>query len=429
MEVKALGLRGMNNLERTSAALMDDLRIVTPRVVLNADALDGAVLRKRGGHVKAVDLNRPHSLWAGSVMLCAAEGLAWPQALYRVEGERAFELCEVPGPRSRLAYVELNDKVYLGNPHFRAVYNLDTGSVEPWGLPLPPPPQVVITDGELSPGVYSLRYTFVSGDLLGGAGPMVQVRLAGSPQGIRLVNRPANALCWITQQDGGDFFLARLEDEKVAGPYPGMQKLPSLRVVPPPPFRHLAYAFGRMWLASGRRLYYSEPLQYDWFRENGYLPFLEELVMVAPVTGGLFVNSRTSTWYLEGRAPGKMAPQRRGGGAVPGTLTYAQVEGGGYEISRKMSQLPSPVWLGPKGMVVGTHHGHLVHLTEARLKMAVRQVGASLARTCRGLPQVLTTVSGLATAEDPELREIFSRGKLFPPAPLQAEAFGGVVVG
>ena len=428
-EVKGLGIRGMNNLERTSATLLDEARIITPRVVLNADALDGAVLRKRGGYRQAVGLKGVHSLWAGSVMLCVAEGQTWPQSLYRVEGGRATELSEVPGPPSRLSYVEIDGKVYLGNPHFQAVYDLDTGGVQPWGLPLPPPPQVEITAGELSPGVYSLRYTYVSDKLLGGAGPQMQVSLEGSPQGIRLVNRPANALCWMTQQDGGDFFLAQVDGDKVAGPYPSLQRLPTLQVIPPPPFRHMAHAFGRLWLAAGRRLYFSDPHEYDWFRENGYLPFLEELVMVAPVMGGLFVGSRTSTWFLEGRTPGKMKLERLGDGVVPGTLAYAQVEGGGYEISRRMSQLPSPVWLGRQGVVVGTHHGHLVHLTEARLKMTVRREGAALARTCQGLPQVLFTGFGLAASEDQELREIFQRGKLFPPAPQALEATGGLVVG
>lgn len=428
-DVKALGIRGMNNLDRTPAALMDDLRVITPRIVLNADALDGAVLRKREGYAKAVGLDRPHSLWAGSVMLCAADGRSWPQSLYRLDGNRVIELCEVPGPRSRLHYAEVNGQIYLGNLHFRAVYDLTLGKVRPWGLPLPPPPQVDVTAGNLSPGVYSLRYTYLDNGRLSGAGPMVQVRLAGSPQGIRLVNRPANTLCWMTLPDGGDFFLARTEDEKIIGPYPGMQKLPTLRVIPPPPFTHLAQAFGRLWLAGGQRLYFSEPMFYDWFREDGYLPFPEELVMVAPVESGLFVGSRQSTWFLEGRSPEKMALFHKGDGTVPGTLAYAQIEGGGYEISRKMSQLPSPVWLGPRGMVVGTHHGHLVHLTEGRLKMTGRQQGASLARTCRGLPQMLVSTGGPTLSEDLELKEIFSRGRLYPPAPAMIAASGGIAVG
>lgn len=427
-EVKAFGVRGMNNLDRTPAMLMDDLRIITPRVVLNADAMDGAVLQRRGGYTKTIELSRPHSLWAGTVMLCAADGQTWPQSLYRLEGKQAYELCEIPGPRVRISYVEIGEKIYLGNVHFQAAYDLNRDEVVPWGLPLPPPPQVEITDGDLSPGVYFLRYTYVDGNLLGGAGPMVQVRIDGAPQGIRLVNRPANALCWVTQQDGGDFFLARVVEETIAGPYPSMQKLPSLRVIPPPPVKHMAYAFGRLWIASGKKLYYSDPQTYDWFRDTGYLPFPEELVSVAPVTTGLFVSSRTSTWYLDGNMPGKMSLSRRGPGAIPGTLTYAQIEGGGYEISRKMSQLPSPVWLGPKGMVVGTHHGHLVHLTEARLRMTVRQAGASLSRSCRGLPQVVTTTWGPSATEDQELRQAFAWGKLFPPKPLEAEGIGGVMV-
>lgn len=428
-EVKAFGLRGMNNLDRTPSMLVDDLRVITPRIVLNADAMDGAVLIKREGFAKVVSLSRPFSLWAGTVMLCVADGLNYPQSLYRIMGEVAEELCEVPGPRVPLTYVEIYDKVYIGNPYFRAAYDLLHHRIVPWGLPLPPAPQVTISDGDLSPGVYFLRYTYATDNLLGGAGPMTKIRIDGTSQGIRLVDRPPNSLCWMTQQDGGDFYLAHVVDDEIIGPYPAMQKLPSWRVIPVPPIRHMAYAFGRIWIASGPRLYYSDPQTYDWFRDTNYLVFPEELVMVAPVTTGLFVSSKKSTWYMEGVTPAKLAMQRRGNGAIPGTLTYAQIEGGGYEISRKMSQLPSPVWIGPKGVVVGTHHGHLVHMTEARLMMAVRRMGTALARSCRGLPQLVMTLWGPSVKAIPELQNAFTWGQLFPPQPVSHEGRGGVRVG
>lgn len=426
--IRAIGIRGMSNLDRTPASLVDESGVLTPRVVVNADALDGLILTKRRGYTKVVDLRFCHSLWARSVMLCVAEGSDTYQSLYRLEGETAVELCEVSGPRVRMIYEEVGSEVFMGNPYWRAVYDLQSNTVKPWGLPLPPAPQVALADGDLPSGVYNLCYTYVDGNQLSGAGPSVQVRLDGNGQGIALLHRPQNTLCWISLPDGGDFFLARVENEKIVHPYPWMQKLPTLGVIPPPPCSHFAYAFGRIWVASGKNLYYSDPHNFHWFRRHQYLPFLEDLVMVVPVLSGIFVNSRTSTWFLDGTTPTKMKYQRCGDGAVPGTLVYAQLEGGGYEISRKLSQLPSPVWAGQRGMVVGTNNGHVVHMTEARLKMPMRASGASLARTHNGWMQVLLTTRGLAKEEDDELTEIFQNGRLFPPAPLQHRGVGGIIV-
>jgi hypothetical protein len=162
--------------------------------------------------------------------------------------------------------------------------------------------------------------------------------------------------------------------------------------------RHFAYAFGRIWGCQGRNLIYSDPFQYEWFRVQNFKPFQEELVMVAPVNNGLFVNSEFNTWFLDGSDPAKMVLARMGDGALPGTLVYAKlpgaVVGGGYEMSRRLSQLPSPVWIGQHGVVIGTQTGHLVHLTESRLRMPVRSQGAGFFRVKQGVPQIIMSMYG-----------------------------------
>jgi uncharacterized protein YbaR (Trm112 family) len=121
---------------------------------------------------------------------------------------------------------------------------------------------------------------------------------------------------------------------------------------------------------------------------------------------------------------------RVGDGAILGTLMLAQVEGGGYEISRKMSQLPSPVWMSRKGLVVGTHNGHLVHLTEPRLRMLTRARGAGLYRIRDGIPQILVSMGGEVLEANSDLQNLFKTGVLFfTPETLALVAEGGVTVG
>ena len=62
-------------------------------------------------------------------MLCVADGITWPQALYHGEGVTATELCEVVGPRAPVSYVEINNVIYASNPYWKVAYAPLTGTV------------------------------------------------------------------------------------------------------------------------------------------------------------------------------------------------------------------------------------------------------------------------------------------------------------
>jgi hypothetical protein len=430
-EIVAYGFRGMNNQPQPPGPLTDkEERRITPEIVVNADVTDAGAVLKRQGYRRRAALSNPHSLWAGSVMLCVADGVQHPVSLWRIDGESAQELCAVEGPRARVSYAEIDNLIYLGNPYWQRIYDLGMGQVRNWGENLPPSLSVSITDGHLPPGVYLLTYTQVVNGQLSGNGPLLELRIEGMARGIQLNNLPANGQAWITHPNGGKLFLARLDGNRITRQAPEIQPLPTMGVQPPPGFTHFQYAFGRIWGAHGKKLCFSEPNFYGCFRAKNFLPFLEDLVMVAPVEDGLFVSSRTRTWFLQGQAPQDMVSRGAGNGAMPGTLTYAQVEGGGYEISRKLSQLPSPIWMSSKGFVVGTNNGHLVHLTEARLKIVGRTQGASLTFSRDGIHRVISSIWGPPTTkEDATLSFIFNNNRLYVPKPIRVEGSGGVIIG
>ena len=203
-------------------------------------------------------------------------------------------------------------------------------------------------------------------------------------------------------------------------------------VGPPPGFSHFVYNLGRIWGARGNKVYYSDPNQYEWFRPGNYFPFLEDIVLLAPVTTGLYVSSLKQTWFLAGEEPDKMVSRRMGNGAIPGTLTMVMVPAhiaGGAATSNlfgKMSKEPTPVWMSPTGFVVGTHgYGNLTYLTQDRLKSPARTKGASLYRIINGIPQVMTSLYGLETGPD-DLAAMFTRNRLYIPAPLDIIGSGGI---
>jgi hypothetical protein len=416
--ITAFGFNGMNNLVRPPGYLVDDKRRITPRFVLNADVLDGGAVQRRSGYTHINRLANCHSLWAGSVMLCVADNS--PAALWRIEGTQATPLAEVSGPSAPLNYEEINNQVFISNPYWAAIYDLQADEIFTWGLPLPGLPETTLIDGDLPPGRYSIAYTRVNGDRIGGNGPIRQVAWEGVTQGIQLHNLGADEVAWITQPNGGKLFLAGVDGmDRITG-LPSVRPLESQGIIPPPGFSHFRQAHGRIWGANGHHLYYSEPGRYEWFRRGKYLPFLEDLVMVAPYAGGMYVHSRTSTWCLDGTDPAKMTSKRVGDGAVPGTLTYAPVPAGlaggavTSQVFANLSKMPTPVWLSPSGFVVGTHGGNLTNLTSSNVNISVRPQGAALTREVHGLPQIIVSMSGAPVAEDPEITEIRrNSGRLF----------------
>lgn len=426
-EIVALGMTGMNNLRETPGYFLDDTKRITPQTVLNADVYDDGVVVKRKGYRRAISLTEPHSLWCGSAMFCVSEG-----TLYLIEGETTIPICSVSGPKfARMEYVELNQRIYMANGYWRGIYELGLGSVREWGLSLPSYPEFEMTSGNLPPGRYKVCYTRTNTTTrsIGGNGPIAEAEWEGGTATLKLKNKPADCLTWITQPNGLEFFLAPVAPDGTIN-HPHFNKpLPTFGVEPPPNLRGLSFAHGRMWGADGKVLRYSEEFRAEHFMPDNRFPFSEEIVMTVPIQEGMFVNSLASTWLLHGKDPAKMEVEKVGDGAIPGTLTFTQVEGAGYEISKKLSQLPSPVWATRKGFVVGTATGHVVHLTESRLKINPMTKGAALSRVVEGRPQTLITLHGSPVGkQDEAISDDFTRGRIFVPAPVEITLYGGVII-
>ena len=421
--VTIYGLKGMNNLSAPPAPLVDRRGQATPHFCVNCDVMDSGVAKKATGYSLAQSLSGLHSLAGEEMGLSVFMGVR-DGVLYRLEpASKSWTALVSVGPKSQMTYAEVNQKVYCASAYWRGVYNLITGAMESWGLPVPEvAPEISLVPGNLPPGRYSICYTRFSGDLLSGNGPIRIIEFQDQTQGLQLNNLAADFLVYLTQVNGGPLFLAEVNSSnQITAAVPDFNPLKSLNTVPPPNFSHFAFANGRFWGVSGRNLYHSEPNEYGdfgWFTRK-VDTFLEELVMVASFNAGLYVSSRTSTWALKGTEPEKMVVERVGGGATPGTLTLAQIPaklaGGAVPTQDfgELSMMPTPVWRSPQGWVVGTHGGHLTLITDRRLKVSGRQQGASLFRTQEGVPQIITSLWGVAQGLDDETKLIFADGKLF----------------
>ncbi len=396
------GFYGMSNVKQTGL-LFDEYRRTMPYVVFNADVWPDGRVTARQGYRKVLSLTNCHSMWHdGQIWLCVADNADGYQALFQIvgQGERTREITTVEGPPNvPMYYARVENTVYLSNGYWRKCLSWPEMTVSDWGVSLPAQPKVSIVDGNLPAGFYRVCYTRHDGQRHGGAGPLSVLGWDGDNGGLQLHNLPEDVAVWVTLTNGEQLFLAEPDDDGVIADLDQitMTPLATLGIGEVPYLLNLAYAHGRIWGTEGPRLWFSEPFAPQWFRH--YEIFEEDLVMVAPILSGVFVSSRHHTWLIDGLVPAEWKIQRVGDGAIPGTLVYGQFEGGGYELSRAMSQLPMPCWLGRQGVVVGTNAGHLVHVTENRVRMNERERGAAMARQINGVSQVVITSMGQIVAE------------------------------
>lgn len=130
-----------------------------------------------------------------------------------------------------------------------------------------------------------------------------------------------------------------------------------------PPIGSIIRVFsGRVYIADGNTLWYSEPFAPNLFRRAAnYIPFPSRIVMVAPVLGGIFVSTDRKIYFLGGK-DAKQFTQIT-------VAHYPAIEGTDVEVdgialnAGKISPLPVQMFTTVNGICVGTTDGKLENLT------------------------------------------------------------------
>lgn len=405
-DINITGFSGMNNL---IPSFWGGKGVASPRVLLNADADESGQLVKRDGVTAYLALAGANSLWACELaMLCAAN-----KKLYSIGTGAAVQLATITGPSSEpLSYALAEDKIYISNSYWRGVFDASTGTVSDWGVTLPPGPMVLTAAGNLPAGTYHLTFTAVSGSQLSGNGPISSITLS-TTGGIQILNRPAWALVWATDQNGTVFQLVGAVDTIVD--IPTVEPLPSFMCSPPPNMSVLLYAFGRIWGSVGNVLYYSEPYQFGWFKvTSNFFKFNSDITIIAAVSTGLFIGKEDSTVFLQGTEPDQMVQSSAGAGSIKGTLVYCNnlPELGDVLGTPEKGYSSVPVWRTTEGIVAGNTSGRLFNLTKTKLKMGIPEKGASLYRSKNGVFQFLTSAILSSGATDADALSAFLTGAL-----------------
>jgi hypothetical protein len=297
----------------------------------------------------------------------------------------------------RMTFLGLNQKVYFMNGADAGVI---VGShVQRLGVEVPAPVHVVAIGDD---GDYGVTMTYVRNDgTESGARGYVFVRSAEIPS--MLLTLPVSTdpdvvskRLYITTMDGEVPYLAAEVDNATLS-YQHSELGPlaivcSTQFLSPMPSGDVLAAYnGRLYIARGNLLVYSEPYNYETcdMRMN-YIQFPDRVTIIAPVKDGIYVGTETETLFLRGADPAEFAAETVAPvGSIFGTLVYADP---GF-VTKDGLKGQAPMWMTTRGVCAATESGVFTELTSGRYVLPDATSGAGLYRYQRGVPQYISVLS------------------------------------
>lgn len=373
-----------------------------PDVLLNLDSFSTSV-EKRQGRTLLASLSNSHSIQEiDGYFLVGAEGVMFGRALWLVDLEGSkTELAELPD-FNRLYYVPIGDKVYISSKTKSFIFNTITRQTEPWGIAIPEVgPNVTVVGGGLPPGKYSLTFTRQSSTgELSGSGPVTEAELTITG-GFSIDNVASDFLVWITEPNGTKFLLAGSSSE-IQKPV-GIEILQTLDVTPPDGLENLDFFRGRIWGSKKDKILYSDSYAFNWFRPYNSFTFKEPILMIAHDPSGVYIGTKSDTWFQSGDNIRQMSLTRIGAGVIKGALVYAPVGDDDLRV---------PVWASSEAIFAGIS-GKAVSLTDERVDIQLGEEGAAFFRKIQGKLQIgVNAPSSGAGISDKVTVNVFREGRL-----------------
>jgi len=353
----------------------------------------GRVARRDG--LTEVVVGAAHSLWShGNITLYAQGG-----SLKRLWDDNSSTTLRTDLSGDPVSYWMVADLVYYSDGTITGVYDQASDEYD-WGVDEAPILSHTIIAGSLPPGRYGCVATFR--DWRGREGGAVSFDIVEltATGGIAFTTPDMQGnqsmIVYVTPADGDVYYqLAEITSGGQAKYVDQDHLILPLNVAhktQPPAGNIVSHYRGHMLVAAGPWIFYSEPYAYHLFGHNNFLPFADKVIIVAPVTDGIFVATSKEILFLGGEGPGKFVVTKKASyGAIEGTLLYTEAGNiGGFD---RVPEQPVAMWSTPNGIVVAGDGGLFVNLTESRYQfdeVAVR--GASVVSQMGGSNQFITTI-------------------------------------
>lgn len=352
------------------------------RDAVNVDLSDAGTFQRRPGTKKTLSGTNVRNLYQVKGGALFADG----DKLKLFNGSTATEVATLTTPYANVAYADTPLGTAWSDGYRLNVYNGTSRRLAP-AQPNPVPSVVASAGGALVAGVYGLFFTTIRSDGQQSA-PTVPQYVTAPANGVIQVSSSGHTeriAVFLTGVDGEIFYragtievgqsaltlpLARTDGQPVS--YEVINDLPAGSI--------LALHKGRLLSADGPYLFYSLTWNMGLYRPaTDFIPFPEEITIVAPVEGGVFVATTEATYWLAGSDISKADVVRlKSDGGVRGTLTWEDIK---------------PMWFTPDGPVSGSQDGQITELQSDAVVYPAADSGASIWRESNGLRQLISAIS------------------------------------
>ena len=154
----------------------------------------------------------------------------------------------------------------------------------------------------------------------------------------------------------------RVASAWVAGSYVGPTT--TKQVSDPPIGTELCMFNGRMYIASGSILWYSNPFAFSQFDlARNFIPFTEQISMLAGTVSGIWVGTDAGVYFMRGGSPTTFQLEHRATGKVySGSAQYVDTN----QIDGRFQGL-GVAFAGENGIYVGLMDGSLLAVTRGKI--------------------------------------------------------------
>ena len=381
--------RGMNN-RRPDVDLPVDLL----RNAVNVDVLVSGKVRRRRGISQVIADAGAHSLFAHDDRMLWATASALKSCDSNFVAKTLLTSAKFDLP---LSYVVYNGAIYFSNEKINGKIN-QYGAYEPWGI-VPPTvgPVLASLDAGTRNRQYSVTCTFViktaNVEIEESGAPVGSVCNGGDSGVIQVSNipQPADARVthirlYATDIDGNEFYQhvdlpVGVTTYTIRRPYGLGKQLRSQFLANVPPGQLITAYKGRIYVASGNVLYFTEPLYYGAYHTaRGFMMFPERITMLKASNEGIFISSDV-TYFIAGTQPkeAKLQPM----------LPYKAIEGAACDVPNSNDVM----WMSERGIVYGRADGHAENVMEEQIAMD------SMSRACLGVVELNGAKHALAISK------------------------------
>lgn len=361
------------------------------RAAVNADLTPQSTFKRRQGSALAVAGTDCHSLWSNGTDTYFADY----DTLYHLSPtmvKTAVSAQVVPG--QQVSFADVNGAIYCSTGS--ELFRLSGASTAVKAGIVPPnvsPTLLAAAGGALPAGIYQVTISFIapSGEESGALKPVFVTVPENGSLTISGIQVSAGYLTAVYLSPPNGDVLFRITKTTSAAlpaitiqPQSNASRARTILLARMPPGQIVRYADGRLIVASGNILYYSElfaPALHN--PAKSYIPFASNITMIRPCEGGIYVSADETYWIA-----GDLASA-----SIDTVLPYKAVFGTDSEVPNSNNVW----WMSERGMVVGSPGGQVENVQEKFVAVNAATAGASLYREQDGMRQMLSSLFGTQT--------------------------------